>query len=125
MWVIWRALQLRLEQPGLFCRGDYQPLTIQGQRERHVVAFARTHENAALVAVAGRMYVGLQLDAETAPLGDVWADTTIALPALPASERWRDVLSGQVFDAGAEPLPLTRLLAILPVALLVREAPPA
>ncbi len=124
-WAIWRALQVRRDNPELFVRGDYQPLATQGKREGHVVAFARTHENAAIVAVAGRMYVGLKLDPGTAPVGEVWADTTVQLPALLAGERWRDALSGQVFDAGAEALPLARVLAILPVALLVREAPQA
>ena len=120
LWVIRQALLLRQQDPELFARGDYRPLAASGERARHVVAFAREHNGRTLVAVAARLYAGLQLDPAMPPVGEIWADTAVELPAAPAGTRWRDVLSGQRFDA-ATSLPLPRLFAVLPVALLLRE----
>ncbi len=122
LWVIWRVLQLRREKAELFARGSYQPLAAQGERAKHVVAFAREHQGDAVVAVAGRLYAGLQIDPATPPVGEVWAESSVELPGLPGGQRWRDLLSGQRFDAGGETLPLASLFATLPVALLVRDA---
>ena len=41
LWVIWRVLELRRKHADLFKRGDYHPLTVNGARANHVVAYAR------------------------------------------------------------------------------------
>ncbi|MGO8752009.1 MAG: malto-oligosyltrehalose synthase [Thermoguttaceae bacterium] len=41
LFVTWRTLQLRRENPDLFQHGDYVPLDVEGPRARHVCAFAR------------------------------------------------------------------------------------
>jgi len=123
LWAIWRTLQLRRDQPLLFSAGDYLPLPAQGAKARHVVAFGRMHEGAALIAVAARLYAGLCLEPDRAPVGNLWGDTAVDLSPLPAGGRWRDAFSGRDFDAAAESLPLADVFATLPVAVLVREAP--
>ena len=125
LWTIWSALQLRREQPRLFAAGDYRPLPAQGAKARHVVAFGRVHEQAALVAIAGRLYAGLALEPERPPVGNLWADTAVDLSSLPAGGRWRDALTGRTLDAGGGSLPLDYAFATLPVALLVHEPPAA
>ncbi len=59
LWFIWRLLSLRREQPLLFSEGSYEPLAVEGPLSRHVVAFARRHEDQVLVVVAGRLFVDL------------------------------------------------------------------
>jgi (1->4)-alpha-D-glucan 1-alpha-D-glucosylmutase len=117
--VIARALALRARRPELFAVGRYLPLRVAGARAAHVVAFARTHGDDALVAVAPRLVVGL-LDgnAEALPLGaGVWRDTRVALPGPPS--RWRNALTGATLSAdAAHAAPLATILADFPVALL-------
>jgi (1->4)-alpha-D-glucan 1-alpha-D-glucosylmutase len=122
LWVIWRALQLRRERPLLFSLGDYRPLQVQGPKAQHVVAFARMHERSVVVAVAVRLYAGLLLEPAQPPVGNLWSDTAVDLSSLSVGGRWRDVFSGRVLDPPRQLLSLAKLLAILPVALLVHES---
>ena len=50
------------------------------------------------------------------PLGDVWGDTTLAVPA----GRWRNVFTGEVLTATG-PLPAADVFRHFPVALLMQE----
>src|SRR5581483_7936969 len=43
LYTTWRALAARAALPRLFTDGDYVPLLAEGDRARHVVAFARRH----------------------------------------------------------------------------------
>jgi (1->4)-alpha-D-glucan 1-alpha-D-glucosylmutase len=117
--VIARALALRARMPDLFAVGAYAPLRVTGARTAHVVAFARTLGDDALVAVVPRLCVRLlDGDAERLPLGeDVFGDTAVALPGAP--RRWRNALTGASLTLDAAPQALLAdLLADFPVALL-------
>jgi (1->4)-alpha-D-glucan 1-alpha-D-glucosylmutase len=59
LWITSRLLALRSERPALFRDGDYRALKTGGRHADHVVAFARRHAGATLVAVAGRLFAGL------------------------------------------------------------------
>ena len=120
----WRALQLRGRHPALFRDGDYLPLEAQGARAGHVCAFARRAGETTLVAVAVRFPAHLAAAGEsTPPLGAaVWGDTCIELPeGLP--EDYRDALTGEpcgtTLRDGVPVLPLSRVLAYFPGALLL------
>ncbi|EKX67104.1 malto-oligosyltrehalose synthase [Streptomyces ipomoeae] len=99
------ALRLRRRRPELF--GDtatYAPLTAEGARAAHCVAFVRS--GAVLSAVT-------RLSLRLAEAGG-WADTELALPA----GRWVDVLGGEREFAGR--VRVAELFEVLPVALLER-----
>ena len=51
----------------------------EGIRARHVVAFSRATANQTLIAVTGRFFLKL-CNSHGKPIGDVWGNTTIALP---------------------------------------------
>ncbi|MBD3926489.1 malto-oligosyltrehalose synthase [Nocardioides cavernae] len=93
------ALTLRRERPELFT--GYTPVTASGSAAAHAVAFDR----GGAIAVATRLPVGL------AATGG-WGDTALDLP----EGRWHDVLTGLDTDGR-----LATLLAVHPVALLVRK----
>lgn len=93
------ALTLRRERPELFT--GYTPVTASGSAAAHAVAFDR----GGAIAVATRLPVGL------AAAGG-WGDTVLDLP----EGRWHDVLTGLDTDGT-----LATLLAVHPVALLVRK----
>jgi (1->4)-alpha-D-glucan 1-alpha-D-glucosylmutase len=123
LYLIWRALSLRLEQPLLFQNGDYLALDTGGTHPEHLCAFARCHRRETLVAVAPRWYATLCGGSEGPPLGrEVWADTWIQAPPGERSPDYENVLTGErvttqegaagpVFEAAA-------LLSSFPVALL-------
>jgi (1->4)-alpha-D-glucan 1-alpha-D-glucosylmutase len=70
LFVTYRGLDFRRTRPDLFARGEYLPLAVRGTWARHVVAFARRHEEKYAVAVAPRW---------TSRVGD-WGDTEVLLP---------------------------------------------
>ena len=94
------ALTLRRERPELF--ESYAAVTASGSAADHVLAFDR----GGAIAVATRLPVGLARDGG-------WGDTTLDLP----EGTWHDLLTGTRTDGR-----LADLLAVHPVALLVKES---
>ncbi len=114
------GLRARQASPELFTRGDYLPLEVRGAMAKHVVAFARTREEAAAIVVAPRL--ALQLLAaggdDIVPGADAWGDTEIVLGDRLIGRDWRDALDeGSVsFD---DRIAMTALPGGLPFAFLM------
>jgi (1->4)-alpha-D-glucan 1-alpha-D-glucosylmutase len=129
LYLIWRTLGFRRQRRGLFDGGSYVPLSAEGAKKDHVVAFARVRGNQAAVVVAPRLPFGLAEEKEVDPMGEaIWQDTRIPLPpALPAGA-YRNVLTGETLLVSGEKreLRLSRALRLFPAALLEndREPPP-
>jgi (1->4)-alpha-D-glucan 1-alpha-D-glucosylmutase len=119
-----RALRFRRARQTLFAEGDYLPLDARGQKERHVIAFARALSEQAAVIVAGRFFTRLG-EVNQAPTGSgVWGDTAVALNYVSAAGWYRDAFTGrrihaEYSKAGVE-MPLAQVFAHLPFALLER-----
>ena len=110
MLVTSRALRLRRECPEWFApEAPQTPLFPIGPAAQHAVAFLRG-ESAATVGT--RLPVGLER-------AGGWRDTALSLPP----GHWHCRLTGREYlvDDGSGGVPLERLMAELPVALLVRE----
>jgi (1->4)-alpha-D-glucan 1-alpha-D-glucosylmutase len=123
LWITWRLLALRRAQPALFRDGDYLALKTGGRHAEHVVAFARRHAGATLVAVAGRLFAGLGAEVARPPLGEaVWGDTWIAVPALKDGTRLVDALTGERVAVENRRIRLAAAFARFPGAVLVAEA---
>jgi (1->4)-alpha-D-glucan 1-alpha-D-glucosylmutase len=119
LWIIWRALQLRAEHPGLFRDGDYVALSTTGARAGNVVAFARRHDDYCLIAVAGRLWAGLGARVGEAPLGKrYWEDTAVDLAPLGGIEEPVDVISMQPMRVSGASLALADAFADFPGALI-------
>ncbi|WP_045046990.1 malto-oligosyltrehalose synthase [Rouxiella chamberiensis] len=96
--VIARVLHLRLEKPTLFRYGNYLPLTAKGQRENHVIAFARTENDHALLVILPRLaFVEDSAQANTAE----WGQTQVPLPDNLAHRRYRNLLDGKSYEVEA------------------------
>ena len=122
-YVTYRTLHFRREHEGLFGRGDYQPLEATGPRRDHVVAFARSAGDEAVLVVAPRLVVRLAGGGERPPLGpEVWGRTGLILPPHLASRSYRNVFTGESLTpdshAGAPGLLVGDALQVFPVALL-------
>ena len=119
--VIARALRFRAESRALFTEGSYVPLKVEGERADHVLAFARVHEGRASITVVTRL-PGHLPGIDAIPLADptIWSGTAIVTPRNFIGRRTVDVMMADK-AAGKEMtgrLPLSDILATLPVALL-------
>ena len=126
--VTWRLLQLRAAWPQLFRDGSYVPLACSGRAAEHAIAFARQHQQQAVVVVAARLTYTL-CGGNTSLWGrQAWGDTVLRLdeqqPPPVRAGRWREWLTGRELasPANGDGLPLSRIFAdanALPFAVLV------
>ncbi len=125
VYVTSEALRFRRDHRDLFAQGSYIALGAEGNRERHVLAFARAPQTQTLIAVAGRFFLKL-CNCQNKPIGDTWGYTTIALPKKAAHHSFRDVFSGETVTAeereGGLFLPVSKIFSHCPVALLFAES---
>jgi (1->4)-alpha-D-glucan 1-alpha-D-glucosylmutase len=112
-----QALGLRRAHPTVFAAGGYRPLEAHGTLAEHICAFARARDEIAAITIVPRLLA--RGGGEGEPLGAAyWSDTTVEIPA-ELGGGFRNVLTGETLEGGA--LPLGRVLARFPVALLERK----
>ncbi|HEY8555284.1 MAG TPA: malto-oligosyltrehalose synthase [Burkholderiales bacterium] len=117
LYVTWRALRLRRARAELFRDGEYLPLATQGSCAGHVCAFARRDADGLVVTAVPRLT--FRLAGGSCPLGAVWADTRIEVPA---AGGYANVLTGEALRAQSDGerswLEASAVFAAFPVALL-------
>ncbi|HYU47266.1 MAG TPA: malto-oligosyltrehalose synthase [Terriglobales bacterium] len=122
LYLIWRALCLRRQQPALFQQGEYQPLEVVGAKANHVVAFARSSADKTAVIVVPHLIVGLLNGADVVPVGDeVWFDTRLVVPNGKSSRRYRNIFTTGVVQTEDKAIEISKILTQFPAALLVAE----
>jgi (1->4)-alpha-D-glucan 1-alpha-D-glucosylmutase len=121
LYLIWKTLCLRQQEPDIFQGGEYLPLTVVGGKADHVIAFIRKSGSASVLVVTPRLMAGLVSDEITTPIGPrVWEDTHILLPSEDSSKSYRNVLTGEVLDImniNGPAANVSSVFATLPVAL--------
>jgi (1->4)-alpha-D-glucan 1-alpha-D-glucosylmutase len=124
MFVMIRALHQRASLGGVFERGDYVPLSVEGERREHLFAFARRHQQVTAITCVPRLVAGMLGERSTPPVGaEVWGDTRVILP--PDNGRppaFRDAITGARVEPradGALWLDASAVFGQFPVALLV------
>ena len=111
--VIAILLAHRRDRPKLFAEGRYEPLIATGPRADQICAFARCHEEDALVVAAARFPVRCQAEPD-------WTGTEIPWPrALGGQTHWRDLFSGRVVERLGEGIGAAAAMGDMPVAVLV------
>jgi (1->4)-alpha-D-glucan 1-alpha-D-glucosylmutase len=124
LFVTSEALRFRRDHRDLFAQGSYTALAAEGNRSRHVVAFARATESQTVIAVIGRFFLKL-CNSHAKPVGDVFGNTTIALPKNLGQSTFRDVFTGETISAeqpeGRQFLSVSKVFSHCPVALLYAE----
>jgi (1->4)-alpha-D-glucan 1-alpha-D-glucosylmutase len=122
LFVTLMALRARRELPELFTEGNYVPLAVHGSRAEHLVALARCRGDQWALAVAPRLSARLCGFGGPPPIGDIWGDTMVELPAEFPADGAVDVFTGRRCRAAASSLTAADLLATFPVAMLVSSA---
>jgi (1->4)-alpha-D-glucan 1-alpha-D-glucosylmutase len=125
LYVTSEALRFRRAHRDLFTQGSYSGLAAEGNRARHVVAFSRSLEDQTLIAATGRFFLRL-CNSHHKPIGEVWGNTAVTLPKHTEQTSFRDIFTGQTItgeqrESGLS-LPLNKVFAHCPVALLVSES---
>lgn len=129
LYLLWRTLNFRRQQPQLFGEGEYVEIEVAGAHAENLFAFGRRDaENAALICVP-RLLSRL----DVAPMPDTWnssafADTHLRLPNALLGHRWVNLFTGEALGVNMEKdhgaLNPQQLLANFPVCLLHSAAPP-
>jgi len=135
LYVTWRALNLRRQEPRLFADGGYVPLQAEGARAAHICAFARHHDGTIVISVVSRWFARLKagqpgIGLEDELIGETgWGETWIEAPEVPenaGTPRYMNVMSNEPIDLhtrnGRAYFSAVEVLHDFPVALL--HAPP-
>lgn len=121
-YLITTVLNYRAKHPDLFRVGAYIPLEVTGACSDHVVAFARIHEEQALLVVVPRLNYTLGLRRTGLPCGKrLWKDTAIVLPETIQGRLFENMLSREtILHRLQEPseIEISEILKDLPVGLL-------
>jgi (1->4)-alpha-D-glucan 1-alpha-D-glucosylmutase len=119
LFLIWRALKVRNEQIDLFTHGTYAPLPANGEREEHVLAFARRLQARRVIVIVPRLICGLLDGKEKPPLGaEVWGDTKIQLPADAGADSFKNAFTGEKIKPKDGALAVADMFKTFPVAIL-------
>ena len=104
-------LQASAAMPDLFLNSSYVALTSSGPSADRICAFARQcGTDWLIVAVA-------LFPCKTKPEGDIWAGTTVSLPAGIEAQRWQNLLDRSAIEAEGNAFVASTLFATLPVAI--------
>jgi (1->4)-alpha-D-glucan 1-alpha-D-glucosylmutase len=122
LYVTSRALCFRKSNHDILANGLYILLRAVGDQQNHVIAFARVLGRRSVIAVASRFFISLSAD-QKAPIGEgTWGDSALLLRQDLTRAAYRDVFSQRTIETGRRngkhTLPLAKVLAHLPVALL-------
>lgn len=127
LFLIYKALNYRRENRELFDAGEYVQLEAEGKNAYHVCAFARRLLKNTVIAVVPRfMETFLRETAGGQGNAGLWGDSFLVVQYEEAGAQYRNIFTGEVItverNEGASLLPLARLFANFPVALLERVA---
>ena len=87
LYIIWRLLNFRRQNPGLFQQGSFEPLEVAGKRANNVIAYARCGGMSGLMVVAPKWLAHSKAPMNQPGMRKFWSDTEIRLPEQ-GSERW-------------------------------------
>ena len=117
------ALRFRREHRALFAKGSYLPLRAAGEKNKHVIAFARSFRGTTVLVLAGRFFAQLGADARAPWAPTTWGDAEVVLRKQLPSGPYRDVFTGKTISPvqrdGEVVLPISEAFSHLPIAMLV------
>ena len=101
-YLVQKLLADRAARPALYAEGSYLPLEGKGPMAGHVVAFARQHQNQALIVAVPRAIAG-RLEPDQPPaIAKAFAGTALGLPRELEDRRWRPLLGDLDQEGGID-----------------------
>ena len=96
LYITWRALTIRRQQPRVFSEGEYLNLKTQGPRAEHICAFVRRFADKEVLVATPRWFANLAGESEHMPFGNkIWGNTWIAVPEGAQTGNYRNILSDE------------------------------
>ncbi|WP_439879564.1 malto-oligosyltrehalose synthase [Pontibacter sp. MBLB2868] len=119
LYLLYKALNVRLSMLPLFNQGEYIPLKLTGKFKDHALAFSRYHEGQWALVVVPLLLASLVTE-DKLPLGEeVWQDTAVLLPdGVPTY--WRQVFGREDLKADGQ-LKVAEILRTFPVGFLTAK----
>jgi (1->4)-alpha-D-glucan 1-alpha-D-glucosylmutase len=122
LYFVKKLLALRKQKAELFLRGGYTPLQPAGEGASHVVAYARRHQGAGVIVIAGRLFASMVTQPGALPCGsDVWRDTRVEVPILREGTVLRNALSDRSCRVRSGAVLLADVYDAVPGAALIYE----
>jgi (1->4)-alpha-D-glucan 1-alpha-D-glucosylmutase len=115
--VLARLLADRSAAPSLYADGSYAPLSVEGDKAEHILAFTRSEGGETLAVIVPRLVASF-VDEKGVLSADAWRGTKLELPP----GQWRDILNEVSVEIASGATPLAPLLKNLPFAVLRRSA---
>jgi (1->4)-alpha-D-glucan 1-alpha-D-glucosylmutase len=126
LFLIFTVLNFRRGNVALFNQGTNVPLSISGEKMKHVCAFARTFDTETIVVAVPRLSVELTEGKEVWPLGsEIWEKTAVAIPSdTKVGGELRNLFTGEMVSTKTVHqthfIFVAKILRSFPVAILVR-----
>ena len=124
IYVSWKTLTFRRQQPAAFQLGSYTPLIARGAMAENVVAFSRQNEDGTIVVAVPRLCAKLMGETQDTVCEDaIWKDTVLELPS-PSVSCYHNLFTGECLPLKADEssrIPISDLFRNFPVAVLVGE----
>ncbi|MDP4174899.1 MAG: malto-oligosyltrehalose synthase [Bacteroidota bacterium] len=119
MFLTYKVIKARNENPELFQLGEYIPLETGGKYKNNIVAFARHYQNLWAITIAPRFLTSLVKENHM-PFGQkVWDDTHLILPTV--IKQLKDILSNDFVgtNSSSSLLSIGDILKNFPVSLII------
>jgi malto-oligosyltrehalose synthase/4-alpha-glucanotransferase len=114
LWLTHKLLQWRKEQKDFLQKAEYIPLTVEGSYKKHILAFARKHQQT-LYIIAVPLHLAEICKQQGKGIKEFdWKDTSVVLPGKIAGEI-KNMLTDERFE---NKISIKELFSQLPVALL-------
>ena len=126
-YLTWKVLNLRKQLPELFFKGSYLPLSVQGPKAKHLLAFTRHNEGSEAIVIIPRLCAKLfSGNGESSATKDWWKESYVELPPCENKRIFRNVFTAEELDVepSGQPshLQAEELFSEFPLALLVTHA---
>ena len=96
LYLMYKALNWRMENKMLFMTGAYIPLMSGGDHKDHICSFARSSEHGTVLAVVPRFISGLIQNIDQAPpWKTMWDKTWIIIPDEIAADNYRNIFTDE------------------------------
>lgn len=122
LYITMKSLQLRQKNPELFLEGSYIPLRVEGNKQNHIIAFARLNENKGVIVVTTRFFTSLLSNEGIYINSENWQENRVELPPELSQFQYRDVFTGnEIITERNDSITyfnLEKVLDIFPFALL-------
>jgi (1->4)-alpha-D-glucan 1-alpha-D-glucosylmutase len=125
LYITFKALHFRRDNPSLFQEGAYVPLVGSGDLNEHLCALARRRGEEVVLVAVPRFLARLEKNPDDMPIGEpVWGNSCVLIPGEIPGKTFRNIFTGETLQRveknGEGALPLREVFSNFPVAMLER-----